>query len=105
MLRGDGSRYIIRHHPGNYLVVCAGRPVLAVENRAQRLVSLAALTEETLGGVLKTLDGLIADRTQPAAIRIETLDGAPILGSRAASALSSLGFSREDQGMVRYREF
>jgi len=105
VLRGDGSRYIIRHHPGNYLVVCAGRPVLAVENRAQRLVSLAALTEETLGGVLKTLDGLIADRTQPAAIRIETLDGAPILGSRAASALSSLGFSREDQGMVRYREF
>ena len=105
VLQLDGSRYIIRHHPGNYLVIRDGRPVLSVEQRGQRLVSLAELNPAELQSALLTLDALTMDRTQPASIRVETFDNEPVLRSAAASVLSELGFSREDQGMVRYRDF
>ena len=32
ILRPDGLRHIIRHHPGNYLVLERGHPILAIEN-------------------------------------------------------------------------
>jgi len=101
----SAGRYVLRHHPANYLVLVAGRPMIAVEGRAERLVSLAELGRAALRRALSTLPRLVEGRDRPAAIRVKTWNGRPVGGSVAGEELERIGFVREDREMILYRSY
>ena len=103
--RPNGESYVLRHYPGNSLVVRAGRPVLAVENRAERLVPLAEMDRAELREALSTLRRLVDGRHRPPAIRVRSWDGGAIIGSIGAEELERIGFVREDRDMILYRTY
>jgi ATP-dependent Lhr-like helicase len=101
----NGERYIVRHHPANYLVIHGGRAVLVVENRAERLVPLVEMDRAELREALSTLRRLVEGRHRPPAIRVRTWDGGAIIGSSAAEEMERIGFVREDREMILYRTY
>jgi ATP-dependent Lhr-like helicase len=101
----DGGRWIVRHHPGNYLVVRDGIPVLAVEGRGARLTCLAECAGADRLEALGCLRELVRRPHQPASIRVETWNGRPVTESPVAADLESLGFLREDRRMILYRSY
>jgi hypothetical protein len=103
--RPNGEAYVLRHHLGNSLVVRAGRPVLAVENRAERLVPLAEMDRAEMREALSTLRRLVEGRHRPPAIRVRLWDGGAIIGSIGAEELERIGFVREDRDMILYRTY
>jgi len=100
----DGVRYAVRHHPGNHLVLRDGRPVLAVENRGERLIPLVDLGDDERRGAIGILAKLVGGRHR-AAIRVRTWAGRPVTETPAAADLERLGFMREDRAMILYRSF
>ena len=105
ILRPDGVRHIIRHHPGNYLVLERGHPILAVENRGERLIPLSDLTLSQRMASFQTLSQLVEGRQRPTSIRVSTWDGTPILNTGIADELAEVGFTSEDAEMILYRTF
>jgi ATP-dependent helicase Lhr and Lhr-like helicase len=105
ILRPDGVRHIIRHHPGNYLVLRNGHPVLAVENRGERLIPLSDLTPLQRTACFKTLLQLVEGRHRSPSIRAMTWDSSPIVDSPIEEELTTVGFVREGSGMILYRTF
>lgn len=105
ILRTNGERYIVRHHPGNYLVLENGHPILAVENRSERLISLSDLSSSQRTESFRWLSRLVEGRERPASIRAMTWDGSPIVNSVIEEELAEAGFVREDTGMVLYRSY
>lgn len=101
----SGDRYVVRHYPGNYLVIRSGRAVLAVENRGERLVSLVETKNSELREALATLPRLVEGRTRPPLVRVQTWDGRPVVDTPAATELVRLGFIREDRWMILYRKY
>ncbi len=101
----NGERYVVRHHPANYLVLRGGRPILAVENRGERLVPLADLAHDERREGLAALPRLVEGRSRPASIRVNTWDGRPIVDADVADELERLGFVREDRSMILYRSY
>ncbi len=100
-----GGRYAVRHHPSNYLIYSAGRPILAVENRGERLVPLVDLAPADRRDALALLRGLVGGRHRPVSVRVRMWDGRPILDTIAADELKRLGFTGEDRSMIAYREY
>ncbi|MBE0635449.1 hypothetical protein IH601_05590, partial [Candidatus Bipolaricaulota bacterium] len=105
ILRPDGTRHIIRHHPGNYLILADGHPLLAVENRGERLIPLDDLVPAQRAACFRQLIRLIEGRQRAASLRVLTWDGIPIANSRIEAELAEVGFSREGTGMRLYRRF
>ncbi|MFC2082792.1 DEAD/DEAH box helicase [Candidatus Bipolaricaulota bacterium] len=105
ILRPDGERYIIRHHPGNYLVLENGHPILAIENRGERLIPLDELSPSQRTESFRMLLRLVEGRDRPAAIRVMSWDGSPIVETAVESELVEVGFTREDSGMILYRSY
>ena len=101
----NGERYVVRHHPGNYLVVQDGRALLAVENRGERLVPLADMGHDERREAFATLPRLVEGRSRPPSVRVKTWDGCSIVDTAEAGELEKLGFMREDRSMILYREF
>ena len=101
----NGGRYVVRHHPSNYLVLRAGRALLAVENRGERLVPLADIGHDERREALATLLGLVEGRSRPPSVRVKTWDGRPIVDTVVADELEKLGLVREDRSMIFYREY
>ena len=101
----NGGRYVVRHHPGNYLVVRAGRALLAVENRGERLVPLADIGHDERREALATLPMLVRGRNRPPSARVKTWHGRSIVDTLVADELRKLGFVREDRSMILYREY
>ena len=101
----NGERYVVRHHPANYLVLRAGRPILAVENRGERLVPLADLAHDERREGLAALPRLVEGRSRPPSIRVNTWNGRPIVDADVADELERLGFVREDRSMILYRSY
>ncbi len=101
----NGERYVVRHHPSNYLVLQAGRPILSIENRGERLIPLADLGHDERREALATLPGLVEGRTRPPSVRVRTWAGRPIAGTAVAAELEALGFAREDRSMILYRGY
>ena len=100
----DGDRYALRHHSGNGLVLRDGRPILAVENRGERLIPLVELDADERRGAIGVLASLVRGRRR-AAIRVRTWAGRPVTETPAAADLERLGFMREDRAMILYRGF
>lgn len=101
----NGERYVVRHHPANYLVLRGGRPILAVENRGERLVPLVDLAQDERREALATLLKLVEGRDRPPSIRVKTWGGRPIDDATVADELGKLGFVREDRSMILYRSY
>jgi len=104
VLRDDGSKHIIRHHPGNYLVVARGIPILAIERRGERLTPLADLSADQRRSALALLLRLVQGRDRPASIRVKTWAGGAVPDVVAAE-LAECGFASDGTGMVLYRSF
>jgi hypothetical protein len=105
VLRPDGVRHIIRHHPGNYIVLENGHPILAIENRGERLIPLSDLTPSQRVAALQTLALLVQGRHQSPSIRVATWDGSPIIDSPIEQELARVGFVRENGEMILYRTY
>lgn len=105
VLRPDGVRHIIRHHPGNYLALENGHPLLAVENRGERLIPLSDLTPSQRAACFQSLTQLVKGRHRHPSIRAMTWDGFPIVDSPIEDELAAVGFAREGSGMILYRTF
>ncbi len=104
ILRGDGARYTIRHHSGNYLILHRGLPVMAIERGGERLIPLADLSSDQRRSSLALLPRLVEGRDRPASIRVKTWDRGAIPAS-VRGELTEIGFSSDGAGMVLYRSF
>ncbi len=105
VLQANGEAYTIRHHPKNYVVLENGHPILGVENNGERLVPLGPLSEHQRLSALALLGRLVEGRERAASIRVLSWDGSPVLGTSVEGDLLTLGFVREDPGMVLYRSY
>ncbi len=107
LLVGEGmiSAGVPRRGPGNYLVVGGGRPRLAVEAYGRRLVASEELTASERREAVALLPRLVRGAGRPARVRVETWNGVPAAASEAADDLAAVGFVRDDQAMVIYRDF
>jgi ATP-dependent Lhr-like helicase len=101
----NGERYVVRHHPSNYLILHAGRAILAAENRGERLVPLTDLGHVERREALATLRRLVEGRSRPPAVRVKAWDGRAIVDTPIAADLEMLGFVREDRTMILYRSY
>jgi ATP-dependent Lhr-like helicase len=100
-----GDRWVVRHHPGNYLVVRGGDPMLAIEGGGARLTSLRELRDEERRPALELLRELVRRPDQPASLHVESWDGRAVIETPVAADLAALGFVREDRVMILYRSF
>ena len=105
ILRPDGVRHIIRHHPGNYLMLENGHPLVSVEHRCERLITVSDLTPQQRAACFQALGQLVEGRHRNSSIRAMTWDGSPIVNSLIEEELAAVGFIREDSGMILYRTF
>lgn len=105
VIRSNNQRYSVRHHPGNYLIVRAGRPILAIEKYGARLIPLAEIEPAERSEAVGLLPLLLERSIRRTAIRIFTWDGQPVTSSLVALDLRELGFMEEDERMILYRDF
>jgi ATP-dependent Lhr-like helicase len=93
-------------HPGNYLVLEGGMPVLAIEGRGSRLTPLRELSgnekRETLGLLPQLLEGARGLR-RIRALKVEYWDGQTVRSSEIVPYLKSLGFRDEYKAMTYHR--
>lgn len=101
----NGDRFVVRHHPANYLVIRAGRAILAAENRGERLVPLDEMGHDERRAALATLVTLVEGRNRPPVARVNTWAGRPVCETPVADELECLGFVREDRSMILYRSY
>jgi len=103
--RSDGERYTLRRHPGNYIVLDGGRPILAVENHGERLVPLDGLEAGRRREAVGLLAELVEGPTRRASIRVRSWDGRPVTATPVAEDLERIGFMREDPLLILYRKY
>jgi ATP-dependent Lhr-like helicase len=95
-------------HPHNYLIMNAGRPLLAIEGQGARLQPLPALRPADLEAVLSLLPQLLDDAVgarRIRSIRVEYWDQQPIRNSEIRNRLQALGFRDEFKAMVLEKPF
>jgi len=93
----------LRRAPGNFLILRKGAPVLAVENRGERLIGLADLPREELAAALSLLPELLTGSLRK--LQVRTWNGRPVRGSEVEGFLVELGFSRDPNALVLYRRY
>ncbi len=101
----DRPEFALRRHPRNFLVLRSGLPVLAIENRGERLTPLADLGEKERRAALALLPEVLRHEARPRPIRVASWDGRPIVSASAAADLEEVGFQREDEKFFYYRTF
>ena len=100
-----GTGFALRRVPGNYLILRGGVPILAIENRGERLTPLVDLEPQERRRALDLLPRILEHESPVRSIRVRTWDGQPAAGSIASSDLESAGFQREDETLFYYRTF
>jgi ATP-dependent helicase Lhr and Lhr-like helicase len=92
----DGVRATPAQVPGTWIVVRAGRPVLAVEGHGRDLTPLAGWEAADFAGAVRALQAL-AERPLPfrpvRRLEVATWEGAPAVESEARDALVACGFA------------
>ncbi|MCK4590503.1 MAG: hypothetical protein KAT86_02015 [Candidatus Latescibacteria bacterium] len=94
-------------HPGNYLILKGGMPVLAVEGRGSRLTPLRDLSEDEKREALSLLPQLLegpGGLRRIRAVKVEYWDGQPVRSSEVVPYLKSLGFRDEYKAMTYRRQ-
>jgi ATP-dependent Lhr-like helicase len=103
-LLDGGTRPLLRR-PGNWLVLCAGRPVLLVEQQGRKITALPSAREEQLAVAVGRLpellhfDSVLAARHK---LCISEWNNETVAGSPAQPLLEALGFVRDYQDMTLY---
>ncbi len=97
--------FILRRHPGNYLVLQSGIPILAIENYGGRLTPLVDLVPEERRTALALLPQLLHHETHTRSIRVKQWAGGSVTSSIVAEDLEAIGFMREDLKMIYYRKY
>ena len=96
----DGGTARLSRSPGNFLVLCGGRPVLIIEAYGKRLTGLASASESELKDAVALLPRLV--RPIRRVLKVETYNGAATLASPAVPWLDEAGFVRDHPGMAYY---
>ncbi len=96
---------MLRRHPANFLVAQNGTPILAIENRGERLTPLVELSCEQRRAALALLPELLSFESGIRAIKVMQWDGKPVWTSVAAQDLEAVGFMHEDVAMIYYRQY
>jgi ATP-dependent Lhr-like helicase len=76
-----------------------GEPVIYVERGGKGILRLARLGADELAAALGALTDATAAGVVPR-LRIERVDGEPVIGSELEPALAEAGFSRQPKRMV-----
>jgi len=88
----------------NYVVLCAGRPVLVADGGGSRLLAPVDLPDGVLRDALGLLKEIVvrAAATQGSRHRVEVTEfnGEPVLGTRAEAHLRALGFERGHKSLT-----
>ncbi|MCK4355853.1 hypothetical protein KAW44_02085, partial [Candidatus Bipolaricaulota bacterium] len=105
LLNVSGENFSLRRHPKNFLVLRSGLPVLAIENRGERLTQLIALDEHDRRNALALLPEISRHEHRVRAIRVLTWENEPVTSSPAKKDLEAIGFVREDLEMIYYRGY
>lgn len=100
-----GEAVVFRRHPANFLVAQNGIPILAIENRGERLTPLVELSCEQRRAALALLPELLSFESGIRAIKVMQWDGKPVGTSVAAQDLEAVGFMHEDVAMIYYRQY
>ncbi|MDZ7262880.1 MAG: hypothetical protein ONB05_12345, partial [candidate division KSB1 bacterium] len=93
-------------HPGNYLVLKNGLPVLAIEAKGSRLTPLRDLSAEEKREALSLLPQLLDDPGglhRIRSLKVESWDGQPVRNSEIVEYLKEMGFRDEFKVMVLER--
>jgi ATP-dependent Lhr-like helicase len=84
---------------GAYVMLRDGEPVIYVERGGKGILRLARLGADELAAALGALTDATAAGVVPR-LRIERVDGEPVIGSELEPALAEAGFSRQPKRMV-----
>ncbi len=98
LLEGGTAR--LHRTSANFLVLCAGRPVLIIEGHGKRLTGLASASEPELKSAMALLPRLA--RPSRRVLKVETYNATPALASPAVPWLTEAGFVRDHPGMAYY---
>ena len=96
---------MLRRHPATFLVLRNGTPILAIENRGERLTPLVELSRDERRAALALLPELLFCASRIRSIKVTQWDGEPVSTSVIAQELEAIGFMREDLAMVYYRQY
>lgn len=105
LLNVSGENFPLRRHPKSFLVLRAGLPILAIENRGERLTPLVALDEHDRRNAIALLPEISRHERRVRAIRVRTWANEPITSSPAKQDLEEIGFVCEDLEMIYYRRY
>ncbi len=100
-----GEPFPLARRAGNYLILRGGVPVMAIENRGERITSLAELSERDRRAAVSLLPRLVERESKQRSIRIREWDDGPASESAAREDLEAIGFVCEDLHMIYYRGF
>ncbi|MCK5739373.1 hypothetical protein KAH55_09330 [bacterium] len=100
----ENADWSFRRSQGNYLILKNGDPVIAIENRGQRLTPLMDLSSTDYQLALKKIP-LLLRNPGIRSIKIETWNNAPVRNTFAATLLKELGFRDEFKQMILERSF
>lgn len=78
---------------------------MAIENRGERITSLAELSERDRRAAVSLLPRLVERESKQRSIRIREWDDGPASESAAREDLEAIGFVCEDLHMIYYRGF
>jgi ATP-dependent Lhr-like helicase len=102
---GNNEGFTLRRHPGNFLVLRSGVPILAIENHGERLTPLVTLDKEGRRDALALLSEIVRFEQRTRAIRVRMWNKEPVTSSVVVKDLEALGFIREDLEMIYYRGY
>jgi ATP-dependent Lhr-like helicase len=103
-LLDGGTRSFLRR-PGNWLVLCAGRPVLLIEQQGCRLTALPSASAEQVAAAVKLLPRLLRlDRGLAAKhkMSVSQWNNQPVAGSPGQALLEAAGFVRDYQDFTLF---
>ena len=86
---------------GGYVIMRAGRPVVAIEARGKRISTLPSATQEELRDSLELVKTLATGIQR--VVKIEAFNQADAAAGPMAPLLAELGFVRDPPGMAYYR--
>ena len=89
----------------NTLILRSGLPILAIENRGERLTPLIALDEHDRRNALSLLPEISRYEHRGRAIRVLTWENEPVTSSPVRKDLEAIGFVCEDLEMIYYRGY
>jgi ATP-dependent Lhr-like helicase len=101
----DGGTRSLSRRAGNWLVQCAGRPVLLIEQQGKRLTALASASREEVAAAVACLPQTLS-RHQRRDVRhrltVNEWNGQPVTATPGRDFLEAAGFVRDYQSMTWY---